>query len=97
MEIGGGIYRQLPCAVCADWQEQLERDIPGGKSKTIVPIILTSDKTLYSGSGKATGWPLYMTIGNISDFIRFVPGQHCAQLLALLPVIKGQLFCIFGD
>jgi Plavaka transposase len=71
-------------------------DFPDGKSRTIVPIILTSDKTLYSGSGKATGWPLYISIGNISDFVRFVPGQHCAQLLALLPVIKGLLSAYIG-
>ena len=72
-------------------QEQLDRAFDDDKSRTIVPIVVTSDKTLYSGSGKATGWPLYMTIGNISDFVRFVPGQHCAQLLALFPVIKGTL------
>jgi hypothetical protein len=38
-------------------------------------------------------WPLFMTIGNIPNRTRFVPGQHCAQLIALLPVIKG-MHCI---
>jgi len=30
-----------------------------------------------------------MTIGNIPNDVRFVPGKHCAQLIALLPIITG--------
>jgi hypothetical protein len=33
-----------------------------------------------------------MIIGNISNDVRFVPGKHCAQLIALLPII---LDCVF--
>ena len=59
------------------------------ESATIIPIILTSDKTHLSGSGSAKAWPLFMTIGNISNNIRFAPGYQCAQLIALIPIISG--------
>jgi hypothetical protein len=32
-----------------------------------------------------------LSIGNIANDVRFVPGQHCAQLIAMLPVIKGSI------
>ena len=59
------------------------------ESATIIPIILTSDKTHLSGSGSAKAWPLFITIGNISNNIRFSPGYQCAQLIALIPIIHG--------
>jgi Plavaka transposase len=59
------------------------------ESATIIPIILTSDKTHLAFFGKVKGWPILMTIGNISNDVRFVPGKHCAQLICLLPIIKG--------
>jgi len=58
-------------------------------STTIIPIILTSDKTLLSHNAKAKAWPLFMTIGNISNKVRFVPGKHCAQLICMIPVKYG--------
>jgi len=65
----------------------LER--PGDvQSATIIPIILTSDKTHLSGSGKFKAWPVLMTIGNIPNEWRFVPGKHCAEPIAMLPIPK---------
>lgn len=58
-------------------------------SATIIPIILTSDKTHLTGTGKVKLWPVMMTIGNVSNSVRFKPGQHCAQLIAMLPVFTG--------
>jgi len=49
---------------------------------TIIPIILTSDKTLLSGNAKHKACPLYITIGNISNEVRFVPGKNAAKLIA---------------
>ena len=60
-----------------------------GSSGTIIPIILTSDKTLLSHNAKAKAWPLFMTIGNISNKVRFVPGMHCAQLICMIPIKYG--------
>lgn len=58
---------------------------------TIIPIILTSDKTLLSGNAKHKAWPLYMTIGNISNEVPFVPGKNAAKLIACLPIIAGTI------
>src|SRR5438046_7361241 len=65
------------------------------ESATIIPIILTSDKTHLSGSGSAKAWPLFITIGNISNNIRFSPGYQCAQLIALIPIIHGDYLTIY--
>src|SRR5216117_1058649 len=59
------------------------------ESATIIPIILTSDKTHLSSSGSAKAWPLFITIGNISNKIQFLPGYQCTQLIALIPIIHG--------
>jgi len=48
------------------------------ESATIIPLILTSDKTHLAFSGKVKGWPLMLSIGNIANDVRFVPGQHSA-------------------
>ena len=74
-----------------DLKEEIQnRSEANAESVTIIPVILTSDKTHLSGSGKVKAWPVMMTIGNISNDVRFVPGKHCAQLIALLPLIKGK-------
>ena len=39
-----------------------DQEVPEEGSKTIIPIILSSDKTVYGAlSGEAYAWPLYMT------------------------------------
>src|SRR5436305_6584498 len=58
---------------------------------TIIPLILTSDKTHLAFSGKVKGWPLLLSIENIANDVCFVPGQHYAQLIAILPIIKGSI------
>jgi hypothetical protein len=73
-----------------DVKEEIQNQLgANAESVTIIPLILTSDKTHLSGSGKVKAWPVMMTIGNISNDVRFVPGKHCAQLIALLPLIKS--------
>ena len=64
------------------------------ESITIVPIILISDKTHLSFSGKVKAWPLIMMIGNIQYDCRFNPGKHCAQLIAVLPIITDILIIL---
>jgi Plavaka transposase len=61
----------------------------GVSSSPIIPIILTSDKTLLSHNAKAKAWPLFMIIGSIPDKVRFVPGKHCAQLICMMLVKFG--------
>ncbi len=53
----------------------------------MVPLILMSDGTqltTYFGDKKA--WPIYFTIGNISQSFRGKPSNHTTVLLAFLPI-----------
>jgi len=58
---------------------------------SLVPIILTTDKTHLSGSGKMKAWPVYMTVGNLPSAFRLKPAADCARLIALLPVMDGSI------
>jgi hypothetical protein len=58
---------------------------------TVIPLILTSDKTHLSGSRKVKAWPLFLTIGNISSAVRFVPNNCASRLIALLPLLDGTI------
>ena len=76
-----------------DIQEEIEKELGDMiELVTLILIILTSDKTYLSGTSKVKAWLVMMIIGNISNDVRFVPGKHCAQLIALLPIISG---CVF--
>ncbi|KAI0072632.1 hypothetical protein K474DRAFT_1726506 [Panus rudis PR-1116 ss-1] len=69
------------------WMAQvfLESCKPGA---TIVPIILSSDKTQIASFRGKSAYPLYMTIGNIPKDIRRKPSQKAYVLLGYLPTDK---------
>jgi hypothetical protein len=48
-------------------QKIIERDKPGA---TIIPIILSSNKTQVTVFGNKSAYPVYMTIGNIPKALR---------------------------
>ncbi|KAJ7136421.1 hypothetical protein C8R43DRAFT_1089450 [Mycena crocata] len=66
-------------------QKQIEKDNPGA---TIIPILLSSDKTQLTMFGNKTAYPVYMTIGNIPKEIRRKPSRRAYVLLAYLPTSK---------
>ncbi|KAG8769490.1 hypothetical protein FRC12_004934 [Ceratobasidium sp. 428] len=69
----------------AKWWWQIQNLL--GKYATVVPIILSTDKTkltVFSGNQKA--WPVYMTIGNISRNIRRCPSERATLLIGYIPV-----------
>ncbi|KAJ7736807.1 hypothetical protein B0H16DRAFT_1326346 [Mycena metata] len=66
-------------------QEQVEQDNPGA---TIIPILLSSDKTQLTMFGNQTAYPVYMTIGNIPKEIRRKPSRRAYVLLAYLPTSR---------
>ncbi|KAH7903744.1 hypothetical protein BJ138DRAFT_1020140, partial [Hygrophoropsis aurantiaca] len=68
------------------WKKQsLEQDKPGA---TIIPILLSSDKTQVTMFRNKAAYPVYMTIGNLPKSIRRKPSQHAQILLAYLPTTK---------
>ncbi|KAJ6526345.1 hypothetical protein B0H19DRAFT_1084449 [Mycena capillaripes] len=66
-------------------QKQVEKDNPGA---TIIPILLSSDKTQLTMFGNKTAYPVYMTIGNIPKEIRRKPSRRAYILLAYLPTSR---------
>ncbi|THH32704.1 hypothetical protein EUX98_g1491 [Antrodiella citrinella] len=68
-------------------QEAVERNTPGA---TIVPIIISSDKTQLTLFRNKSAYPVYMTIGNIPKDIRRKPSRQAQILLAYLPTTRLQ-------
>ncbi|KAJ7821262.1 hypothetical protein B0H14DRAFT_2831726 [Mycena olivaceomarginata] len=66
-------------------QKQIEKDNPGA---TIIPILLSSDKTQLTMFGNKSAYPVYMTIGNIPKEIRRKPSRRAYILLAYLPTSR---------
>ncbi|KAH9923403.1 uncharacterized protein BXZ73DRAFT_91440 [Epithele typhae] len=55
---------------------------------TIIPIIISSDKTQLTLFGNKTAYPVYLTIGNLPKDIRRKPSRRGQILLAYLPTTK---------
>ncbi|KAG2081953.1 hypothetical protein BD769DRAFT_1633506 [Suillus cothurnatus] len=66
-------------------QKKLDEHCPGG---TIVPIIISSDKTQVTMFCNKTAYPVYLTIGNIPKEIRRKPSSGSHILLAYLPTTR---------
>jgi hypothetical protein len=66
-------------------QDAIEQKTPGA---TIVPIILSSDKTQITLFQNKAAYPVYMTIGNIPKSTWCKPSQHAYILLAYLPTSR---------
>ncbi|KAI0683028.1 hypothetical protein C8Q76DRAFT_772508 [Earliella scabrosa] len=68
-------------------QKELEKQKPGA---TIVPIIISSDKTQLTLFGSKTAYPVYLTIGNLPKDIRRKPSRRGHILLAYIPSTRLQ-------
>ncbi|KAJ3711002.1 hypothetical protein C8R42DRAFT_596503, partial [Lentinula raphanica] len=68
-----------------DTQRALEKDKPGA---TIIPLIISSDKTQITLFRNKSAYPVYMTIGNLPKEIRRKPSQQGQILLAYLPTSR---------
>ncbi|KAI1784280.1 hypothetical protein LXA43DRAFT_976757 [Ganoderma leucocontextum] len=66
-------------------QKELEREMPGA---TVIPIIISSDKTQLTQFGNKTAYPVYMTLGNLPKDVRCKPSRHGQILLAYLPTTR---------
>jgi len=90
-ENGGGTHRYV-AERCIDdatlnllLQERLDKRKPGA---TVVPIILSSDKTQVTVFRNKSAYPIYLTIGNIPKEIRRKPSQRAYILLGYLPTTR---------
>ncbi|KAH8101598.1 hypothetical protein BXZ70DRAFT_891549 [Cristinia sonorae] len=68
-----------------DLQKDLEKETPGA---TIIPVIISTDKTRLTTFKGKTAYPVYMTIGNIPKDIRRKPSLGSQILLAYLPTAR---------
>ncbi|KAG1886895.1 uncharacterized protein F5891DRAFT_1200490 [Suillus fuscotomentosus] len=66
-------------------QKKLDQQCPGG---TIIPIIISTDKTQVTLFCNKTAYPIYLTIGNIPKDIRRKPSLGSHILLAYLPTTQ---------
>ncbi|KAF9001299.1 hypothetical protein BDQ17DRAFT_1426594 [Cyathus striatus] len=66
-------------------QTSLEKSKPGA---TIVPIIISTDKTELTLFQNKSAYPIYLTIGNIPKEIRHKPSAHAYVLLGYLPTTQ---------
>ncbi|KAG1857800.1 hypothetical protein F4604DRAFT_1882977 [Suillus subluteus] len=64
-----------------DTQKKLDQHRPGG---TIIPIIISSDKTQVTMFRNKAAYPIYLTIGNIPKEIHHKPSHSAHILLAYL-------------
>jgi hypothetical protein len=63
----------------------LESRQPGA---TIIPVILSSDKTQLTMFRDKMAYPVYLTIGNIRKDVRRKPSRHAQMLVAYIPITK---------
>ncbi|KZT20962.1 hypothetical protein NEOLEDRAFT_1074287 [Neolentinus lepideus HHB14362 ss-1] len=66
-------------------QKALDKEKPGG---TIIPVIISSDKTQVTLFGNKAAYPIYMTIGNLPKEIRRKPSRGGHVLLGYLPTTR---------
>ncbi|KAG0706653.1 hypothetical protein DFH29DRAFT_980304 [Suillus ampliporus] len=66
-------------------QKQLDKQKPGA---TIVPVIISTDKTQVTIFCNKMAYPVYLTIGNIPKEIRRKPSRRAQILLAYLPTTR---------
>ena len=66
-------------------QKEVKRKFPG---TTIIPVILSLDKTRVVPFGTKTAYPVYMTIGNIRKDIRRKPSRRAHILVGYLPTTQ---------
>lgn len=81
------VRNQISMRICTDKMHQtsLEAHRPGA---TIIPVIVSSDKTQLTHFRDKMAYPIYLTIGNIPKDIRRKPSRHAQILIGYIPTTK---------
>ncbi|KAI0037998.1 hypothetical protein FA95DRAFT_1479531, partial [Auriscalpium vulgare] len=83
------LIRQYHQMYTGDWwwkiQKVLEALNPGA---TVVPLIMSTDKTQVTTFRNNSAYPVYLTIGNIAKEIRRQPSKHAQLLIGYLPTAR---------
>lgn len=66
-------------------QKEIQKESP---SATIIPVIISSDKTQVTLFRNKTAYPIYMTIGNLPKHIRRKLSHQAQVLIGYLPTAK---------
>jgi hypothetical protein len=90
LESGGGQCRYVKISLHIVYylhspQQSLESHRPG---TTVIPIILSSDKTQLTHFRSKSTYPIYMSIGNIPKDICSKPTQQAQMLLGYIPMTQ---------
>ncbi|KAK7464428.1 hypothetical protein VKT23_006595 [Stygiomarasmius scandens] len=67
------------------WSMQETIDKTAGPGRTIIPLIISSDKTQVTVFRNKTAYPVYLSIGNIPKELRRKPSKRAYILLGYLP------------
>ncbi|KAF5365442.1 hypothetical protein D9758_010870 [Tetrapyrgos nigripes] len=67
------------------WSTQEVLDKTAGPGRTVIPIIISSDKTQVTVFRNKTAYPIYLSIGNIPKEICRKPSKRAYVLLGYLP------------
>ncbi|KAJ3784310.1 hypothetical protein GGU10DRAFT_376833 [Lentinula aff. detonsa] len=70
------------------WSTQAKLDKHAGPGRTVIPIILSSDKTQVTSFRNKSVYPVYMTIGNIPKELRRKPSYRAYVLVGYLPTTR---------
>ena len=85
--VGAGILATLTYIVGTydALQRPLELCKPG---MTVVPVMISSDKTQLTQFRSRSAYPIYLTIGNILKAIRSKPNQQAQMLMGYIPTTQ---------
>jgi hypothetical protein len=82
-EVGRVGHRIITTPQSAEWWEQQQKTLPDPATDVIGAVILFSDETHMSNSGRVKAHPVMMTLANIPLATRWKPHGH--RLVAFFP------------